>query len=144
MRHPLVKLAALSDWSEIERRFAASFSSGFGRSVLVPRLIAGLLYLQHTYRRVRRGGGQHLAGEPVLVVLQRRGLPSDRAAHRYVQSHALEKAHRGSRRGGVIQKANVQQVIVDTTVISKAIAQLTDSYFLDGNRQHLVTVAVDN
>ena len=49
MRHPLVKLAALIDWAEIERTFAVSFTSGRGRPALPVRLVAGLLYLQHTF-----------------------------------------------------------------------------------------------
>ena len=49
MKHPLVRLAALIDWVEIERTFAVSFTSGRGRPALAPRLVAGLLYLQHTF-----------------------------------------------------------------------------------------------
>ena len=49
MRHPLVKLAALIDWAEIERTFAVSFTSGRGRPALPARLVAGLLYLQHNF-----------------------------------------------------------------------------------------------
>ncbi|RAR76099.1 IS5 family transposase, partial [Paracidovorax anthurii] len=49
MKHPLVKLAALIDWTEIERTFAVSFTSDRGRPASPPRLIAGLLYLQHTF-----------------------------------------------------------------------------------------------
>ncbi|MDH2235036.1 transposase, partial [Pigmentiphaga sp. GD03639] len=49
MQHPLVRLAALIDWAEIERTFALSFTSGRGRPALAPRLVAGLLYLQHTF-----------------------------------------------------------------------------------------------
>src|SRR6218665_2811722 len=49
MRHALVRLAVLIDWSEIERTFGAHFNSGRGRPALPPRLVAGLLYLQHTF-----------------------------------------------------------------------------------------------
>ena len=49
MKHPLVRLAVLIDWAEIERAFAVSFTSGRGRPALPPRLVAGLLYLQHTF-----------------------------------------------------------------------------------------------
>ena len=31
MKHPLVRLAALFDWEEIERTFAVSFTFGCGR-----------------------------------------------------------------------------------------------------------------
>ena len=49
LQHPLVRLSGLIDWAEIERTFAVSFTSGRGRPALPPRLVAGLLYLQHTF-----------------------------------------------------------------------------------------------
>jgi IS5 family transposase len=49
MKHPLVRLAGLIEWAEIERSFSVSFTSGRGRPALSPRLVAGLLYLQHTF-----------------------------------------------------------------------------------------------
>ena len=50
MRHELVKLAALIDWEFFERKWAGLFPSHTGRLATSPRLLAGLLYLQHTYR----------------------------------------------------------------------------------------------
>ncbi len=47
MRHPLIQLAGLMDWEQIEQHFCAHFTSGRGRPALAPRLVAGLLYLQH-------------------------------------------------------------------------------------------------
>jgi hypothetical protein len=47
MSHPLVRLSKLLNWEEIERSFSAHFSSARGRHALPPRLVAGLLYLQH-------------------------------------------------------------------------------------------------
>ena len=49
MKHPLVRLAMLIDWAEIECTFAVSFTCVRGRPALPPRLIAGLLYLQNTF-----------------------------------------------------------------------------------------------
>ena len=49
LKHPLVKLAELIDWSVFETRWAALFPSRTGRPASSPRLIAGLLYLQHTF-----------------------------------------------------------------------------------------------
>ena len=49
-----------------------------------------------------------------------------------------------ARRGGMIRKASVQQVIVDTTVMPKAITHPADSRLLDKSRQHLVKAAEDN
>ena len=47
MRHPLVRLAQLINWDDIERTFSVHFTSTRGRPALAPRLVAGLLYLQH-------------------------------------------------------------------------------------------------
>ena len=50
LRHELVKLAALIDWEVFDREWAGFFPSGKGRPATEPRLVAGLLYLQHAYR----------------------------------------------------------------------------------------------
>ncbi len=49
LRHPLAQLAGHIDWSVFEREWACLFPSLRGRPATAPRLIAGLLYLQHTY-----------------------------------------------------------------------------------------------
>ena len=49
-RHELVKLSALIDWEVFEREWSGFFPSGKGRPATEPRLVAGLLYLQHAYR----------------------------------------------------------------------------------------------
>ena len=50
MRHELVKLAGLIDWEFFEREWAGFFPSTTGRPATSPRLVAGLLYLQHAFR----------------------------------------------------------------------------------------------
>ena len=50
MRHELATLAALIDWEFFEREWAGFFPSHRGRPATSPRLVAGLLYLQHAYR----------------------------------------------------------------------------------------------
>ena len=49
MRHELVRLAELIDWSVFDREFGAQFVSTTGRPALPTRLVAGLLYLKHVY-----------------------------------------------------------------------------------------------
>ena len=136
MKHPLVRLAGLINRDEIHRSFAGHFSSGRGRPALSPRLVAGHAVPAACLRRIRRGGGGHLSGEPLLAVLHRRGLPADRTANRSVEPDALEKAHRRGRcrdasgadhRGGAqgrdIGKTSVDRAIVDTTVMPKGACQ---------------------
>ena len=48
-RHELVRLTMLIDWAWFEREWAGFFPSHEGRPAAHPRLVAGLLYLQHAY-----------------------------------------------------------------------------------------------
>lgn len=157
MKHPLVRLAVLIDWVEIERMFVVSFTSGRGRPALPPRLIAGLLYLQHTFDAsdeavvntwVENPYWQYFCGETYLQT----ELPIDpssltrwrkRVGEKGVET-LLAASIEAARRGGVVQKSSTQQVIVDTTVMPKAIAHPTDSRLLDKSRQHLVKAAEEN
>ncbi len=49
VKHPLVRLADLIDWGRLGAAMSTSFVSTRGRSATSPRLIAGLLYLQHAF-----------------------------------------------------------------------------------------------
>lgn len=46
-KHPLAQLAQHIDWSVFEHEWGGFFPSGRGRPA--PRLVAGLMYLQHTF-----------------------------------------------------------------------------------------------
>lgn len=46
-RHPLVRLAERIEWSVFDKEWEELFTSTRGRPAVPPRLIAGLLYLQH-------------------------------------------------------------------------------------------------
>jgi len=48
-RHPLVRFGDRIDWSVFEQEWSELFTSETGRPAAPPRLIAGLLYLQHAY-----------------------------------------------------------------------------------------------
>ncbi|KAG0164977.1 hypothetical protein DFQ30_009111 [Apophysomyces sp. BC1015] len=47
LKHPLVQLVDLIDWDRLSMAMSVSFVSHRGRPASSPRLIAGLLYLQH-------------------------------------------------------------------------------------------------
>jgi len=49
LKHPLVRLAGLIDWEHLGAAISESFVSRAGRPATSPRLIAGLLYLQHAF-----------------------------------------------------------------------------------------------
>jgi len=157
MRHPLVRLAGLMDWEQIERHFASHFTSGRGRPALAPRLVAGLLYLQHANDAsdeavvntwVENPYWQFFCGETYLQT----ELPIDPSSlTRWRQRIGEEGVEvllaitiEAARAAGLINKASVQRVIVDTTVMPKAVAHPTDGRLLDKSRQHLVKAAEDN
>jgi IS5 family transposase len=157
MRHALVRLAGLIDWDEIERTFGAHFSSRRGRPALPPRLVAGLLYLQHTFDAsdeavvntwVENPYWQHFCGE---VYLQTEAPIDASSLTRWRKRLGEEGVEtllmatiEAARRGGVIKAASVDRVIVDTTVMPKAIAHPTDGRLLERSRQHLVRAAEEH
>lgn len=157
MRHPLVRLAGLIDWAEIERTFGAHLSSGRGRPALPPRLVAGLLYLQHALDASDEAVVNTWVENPywqyfcVEMYLQTEA-PIDpssltrwrkRIGEEGVETLLMETIG-AARRGGVVKASSVDRVIVDTTVMPKAIAHPTDSRLLEKSRQHLVKVVEEH
>ena len=154
LKHPLVRLAGLIDWEEIHRSFAGHFRSGRGRPALSPRLVAGLLYLQHAFDAsdeavvntwVENPYWQFFTGE---VYLQTE-LPIDPSSltrwRKRIGEEGVETllalTIEAARKAGMIGKTSVDRVIVDTTVMPKAIAHPTDSRLLERAREHMVKLA---
>ncbi len=153
-RHELVKLAALIDWEVFEREWAGFFPSGKGRPATPPRLVAGLLYLQHAYRLsdeavvarwVENPYYQHLTGETFF----QHKLPIDpssltRWRGRIGEEGAewlLTQTIRAGQRSGAIDDDSVKRVAVDTTVMEKNIAHPTDARLYERARDQLVALA---
>jgi IS5 family transposase len=157
MGHPLVRLGGLIDWGEIERTFGTHFTSGRGRPALSPRLVAGLLYLQHTFDAsdeavvntwVENAYWQHFCGE---VYLQTEAPIDPSSLTRWRKRIGEEGVEtllmatiEAARRGGLMKCSSVERVIVDTTVMPKAIAYPTDSRLLEKSREHLVKAAQEH
>jgi len=154
MRHELVKLSALIDWEFFETEWAGFFPSHTGRPATSPRLVAGLLYLQHTFRLsdeavvarwVENPYYQHFCGE---TFFQHR-FPLDPSSltrwRKRVGEEGVEwlltKTIEAGRKAGIISERSVEAVIVDTTVMEKAIAHPTDARLYEKARQRLVTLA---
>ena len=154
LEHPLVKLAGLIDWEVFQTQWADFFPSKTGRPATPPRLIAGLLYLQHTFALsdealilnwVENPYWQHFCGEthfqhkppidPSSLTRWRKRIGE--AGIERLLSESIATA----RRGNVVKEKSFDQVIVDTTVMEKAIAYPTDSQLLEKGRQHLVRLA---
>lgn len=154
LEHPLVKLAALIDWEVFQTQWAGFFPSKTGRPATPPRLIAGLLYLQHTFALsdealiwswVENPYWQHFCGEihfqheppidPSSLTRWRKRIGE--AGVERLLTESIDAA----RRGKVVKEKSFDNVIVDTTVMEKAIAFPTDSQLLEKGRQHLVKLA---
>lgn len=154
MSHPLIRLASLMNWEEIERSFGAHFASNRGRPALSPRLIAGLLYLQHANDAsdeavvatwLENPYWQYFCGETYLQT----ELPIDPSSlsrwRKRIGEEGVEVllavTIEAARAAGLIRKSSLDKIIVDTTVMPKAIAHPTDSRLLEKSRQHLVRLA---
>lgn len=154
LQHPLVKLGELIDWQVFETQWAGFFPSKTGRPATPPRLIASLLYLQHTFALsdealicswVENPYWQHFCGEthfqheppidPSSLTRWRKRIGE--AGVERLLSASIDAA----RRGKVVKEKSFDKVIVDTTVMEKAIAYPTDSQLLEKGRQHLVRLA---
>lgn len=154
MRHELVRLEALIDWEFFEREWAGFFPSHTGRPASSPRLVAGLLYLQHAYRLsdeaavarwVENPYFQHFCGE---TFFQHRP-PIDASSLTRWRGRIgeegvewlLTKTIEAGREAGVIRERSAEAVIVDTTVMEKAIAHPTDARLYEKARLRLVKLA---
>ena len=153
-RHELVKLAALIDWEFFEREWAGFFPSATGRPATSPRLIAGLMYLQHTFhlsdeavvaRWVENPYYQHFTGEtffqhrppidPSSLVRWRKRIGEEGV------EWLLSKTIEAGRASGMVSDKSLKCVAVDTTVMEKNIAHPTDARLYERARALLVGLA---
>ncbi|UZO94747.1 IS5 family transposase [Roseomonas mucosa] len=153
-RHELVRLAALIDWSWFEREWAGFFPAAEGRPATHPRLVAGLMYLQHAYRLsdeavlarwVEHPYFQHFTGE---TFFQHRAPIHPSSLSRWRSrigeegvEWLLSKTIEAGRASGAVSKRSLAEIAVDTTVMEKAIAHPTDSRLYERARHSLVTLA---
>ncbi|QCO54646.1 IS5 family transposase [Pseudorhodobacter turbinis] len=153
-RHELVKLTALIDWEVFEREWSGFFPSATGRPATSPRLVAGLLYLQHAYRLsdeavvarwVENPYYQHLTGE---TFFQHRPPINPSSLTRWRNrigeegvEWLLTQTIEAGRKSGAIDDASLKRVAVDTTVMEKNIAHPTDARLYERARAQLVTLA---
>ena len=151
MRHELVKLAGLIDWEWFEREWAGFFPSASGRPATHPRLVAGLMYLQHTHglsdeavvaRWVENPYFQHFTGEALFqhtAPIHPSSLSRwrDRIGEEGAE-WLLTKTIEAGRVAGVVDDDRLSRVSVDTTVMEKSIAYPTDARLYEKARAKLV------
>ncbi len=153
-RHELVKLTALIDWEFFEREWAGFFPSTTGRPATSPRLVAGLMYLQHAFklsdeavvaRWVENPYYQHFTGEtffqhrfpidPSSLVRWRKRIGEEGA------EWLLTKTIEAGRSSGTVMDKSLKRVAVDTTVMEKDIAHPTDARLYERARALLAGLA---
>ncbi len=153
-RHELVRLAALIDWSWFEREWAGFFPAGEGRPATHPRLVAGLMYLQHAYglsddavvaRWVENPYLQHFTGE---TFFQHRAPIHPSSLSRWRNrigeegvEWLLTKTIEAACASGAVSERSLAEIAVDTTVMERAIAHPTDSRLYERARRSLVALA---
>ncbi len=154
MRHELVKFAELIDWDVFEREWVGFFPSHTGRPATPPRLVAGLLYLQHAFalsdeavvaRWAENPYWQHFCGQ---TFFQHR-LPLDpssltRWRNRIGEEGVewlLTETIKAGQRAGVVKDNDLKRVTVDTTVMEKNIAHPTDARLYETARRKLAGLA---
>lgn len=154
MRHELVKLAELIDWEIFDREWVGFFPSHTGRPATPPRLVAGLLYLQHAFalsdeavvaRWAENPYWQHFCGE---TFFQHR-LPIDPSSltrwRKRIGEEGVEwmltETIKAGQRAGAVKSNDLKRVTVDTTVMEKNIAHPTDARLYETARRKLVGLA---
>jgi transposase, IS5 family len=154
MGHPLVKLARTIDWSFLEQRFGAVYEDTPGRPPLPTRLMAGLSILKHTYdlsdevlceRWLENPYYQFFCGEEFFqhrLVFDRSSLTRwrQRMGEERLQA-LLQESLSVAAKTHAIRPADLNRIIVDTTVQPKNVMFPTDARLLNRAREILVRLA---
>ena len=154
MGHPLVKLAQTIDWSFLEQRFGAVYEDKPGRPPLPTRLMAGLAILKHTYdlsdevlceRWVENPYYQFFCGEEFFqhrLVFDRSSLTRwrQRMGEEKLQA-LLQESLAVASKTEAMKPADLNRVIIDTTVQPKNVMFPTDARLLNRAREILVRLA---
>ena len=140
MNRRLVRLSRLIDWERLDAEISQMFPARSGRPATRTRLIAGLMYLQHSggfsdesvvSLWVENSYWQYFCGE---VFLQTRAPIHPSSLTRWRKRLGeeglellLQETINAAVRGGFTRKSHFKRVSVDTTVQEKAVACPTDA-----------------
>jgi transposase, IS5 family len=155
--HALVKLSGRIDWSRFDAEFGKLYSEKKGRPGLPTRLMVGLHLLKHMEgvsdedvcaRWVENPYWQYFCGETFFqhrLVLDRSSMSSWRVRIGADQLELLlAETLRVAMNTGALDRRACEQVTVDTTVQTKAVAHPTDAHLLLRAIEHLNRVARQN
>lgn len=153
-QHELARLEKLINWSCFEQDWSNLFPSNTGRPASPPRLIAGLFYLQHLYGHSDEGVLEAYLQSPYYQYFCGRiyfehELPIDpstlvrwrkRLGTQQIET-LLSESIRAAVKAQMVQPKSFKEVIVDSTVMEKAITYPTDSKLIEKARDKLVKQA---
>src|SRR6266566_4292992 len=151
MKHPLVTLGRTMDWRFLEGRFGEVYTDDPGHPPLPTRLMAGLAILKHTYdlsdevlceRWVENPYYQFFCGEEFFqhcLVFDRSSLTRwrQRMGEEKLQA-LLQESLSVATKTEAIKPADLNRIIVDTTVQPKNVMFPTDARLLNRAREILV------
>ncbi len=154
LKHPLCILGTKIQWPEFDRTFGTLYSEGKGRPAKPTRLLVGLHYLKHTYslsdeevvlQWVENPYWQHFCGNEYFeheFPID----PSSMTRWRQRVSEAgmeklLDETIKTGLEIGVLKKASMNKLNVDTTVQEKAISFPTDAKLYHRMREKLVELS---
>jgi len=154
MEHALVKLARTIDWPFLEERFGAVYEDKPGRPPLPTRLMVGLAILKHTYdlsdevlceRWLENPYYQFFCGEEFFqhrLVFERSSLTRwrQRMGEERVQA-LLQESLAVASKTKAIKPADLNRIIVDTTVQPKNVMFPTDARLLHRAREILARLS---
>ena len=154
MDHAMAKLARVIDWGFLEEKFGSAYTDRPGGPPVPTRLMAGLAILKHTFnlsddvvcaRWIENPYYQYFCGE----VFFQHVLPLDRSSitrwrNRMGEERLqalLQESLAVATRTGAMKPADLNRVIVDTTVQPKNITFPTDAKLANRAREKLVATA---
>lgn len=153
MRHELVRLAGLIDWSFFDQRFEPLYSET-GRPGVPTRMMVGLHLLKHIHnlsdevvceRWVENPYFQFFCGETFfqhVLTIDRSSMTRWRQRMGADEIAALvQESLAAAHRGGALRPKDLERITVDTTVQPKAVTFPTDAKLLHKARERLVRLA---
>src|SRR3712207_1485356 len=139
-RHPLVRLAGLTDWARFEAAFGPLYTDAIGRPGLPTRLMVGLHLLKHMDGLSDEAVCARYLDSPYVQlfcdeVYFQHALPLDRSSmtrwRQRIGAQRLEvlpaESLAAAQRGGAVEEKHLRRVTIDTTVQPRAVTHPTDS-----------------
>ena len=154
MKNELILLGKVIDWEHFCKKFGKSFHESHGRPGLSTRLMVGLTYLKYLHNLsdekviklfLQSPYWQYFCG---YIYFQKEAPLEDSSLTRFRErlgeegaEELLKQTIEVAKKTGLLKKAVLRKVIVDTTVQEKNISYPTDAKLINRSREKLVKEA---